>query len=119
VLLSNAYIKILFRIVFLKLTHARTRTHCRGELIHDIALQNLNVIFAIDRAGLVGSDGATHAGCFDLSFLRCIPNLTIMAPSNGLELYQMLNTAFKMESPVCIRYPRGVANMAKYETQDT
>ena len=89
------------------------------QLIHDIALQNLNVIFAIDRAGLVGSDGATHAGCFDLSFLRCIPNLTIMAPSNGLELYQMLNTAFKMESPVCIRYPRGVANMAKYETQDT
>jgi 1-deoxy-D-xylulose-5-phosphate synthase len=89
------------------------------QLIHDIALQNLNVIFAIDRAGLVGSDGATHAGCFDLSFLRCIPNLTIMAPSNGLELYQMLNTAFKMKSPVCIRYPRGMANMVKYETQDT
>ncbi|CAB5500599.1 1-deoxy-D-xylulose 5-phosphate synthase (EC [Bathymodiolus thermophilus thioautotrophic gill symbiont] len=89
------------------------------QLIHDIALQNLNVIFAIDRAGLVGADGATHAGCFDLSFLRCIPNLTIMAPSNGLEMYQMLNTAFNMQSPVCIRYPRGVANVEKYETQDT
>jgi 1-deoxy-D-xylulose-5-phosphate synthase len=89
------------------------------QLIHDIALQNLGIIFAIDRAGLVGADGATHAGCFDLSFLRCIPNLTIMAPSDGLELYKMLNTAFKMESPVCIRYPRGVANMDKYETQET
>lgn len=89
------------------------------QLIHDIALQNLNVVFAIDRAGLVGSDGATHAGCFDLSFLRCIPNLIIMAPSNGLELYQMLNTAFKINTPVCIRYPRGVANSTEYETQDT
>ncbi len=89
------------------------------QLIHDIALQNLNVIFAIDRAGLVGADGATHAGSFDLSFLRCIPNLTIMAPSNGLEMYQMLNTAFTMKSPVCIRYPRGVANVENYETQDT
>ncbi len=89
------------------------------QLIHDIALQNLNVIFAIDRAGLVGTDGATHAGCFDLSFLRCIPNLTIMTPSNGLEMYQMLNTALKMESPACIRYPRGVANVENYETQGT
>ncbi len=88
------------------------------QLIHDIALQNLNVIFAIDRAGLVGGDGATHAGCFDLSFLRCIPNLIIMAPSNGLELYQMLNTAFEVEAPVCIRYPRGVANTENYETQE-
>lgn len=89
------------------------------QLIHDIALQNLNVIFAIDRAGLVGADGATHAGCFDLSFLRCIPNLTIMLPSNGLEMYKMLNTAFKMTTPVCIRYPRGVANMEHYETKNT
>ena len=89
------------------------------QLIHDVALQNLDIIFAIDRAGLVGEDGATHAGCFDLSFLRCIPNLIIMAPSNGLELYKMLNTAFKTKSPVCIRYPRGVANTAKYETQNT
>lgn len=78
----------------------------------------MNVIFAIDRAGLVGADGATHAGCFDLSFLRCIPNLTIMAPSNGLEMYQMLNTALEMKTPVCIRYPRGSANVENYETQD-
>jgi len=89
------------------------------QLIHDIALQNLNVIFAIDRAGLVGADGATHAGCFDLSFLRCIPNLTIMIPSNGFEMFQMFNAAFKMDSPVCIRYPRGSANVEHYETQET
>ena len=89
------------------------------QLIHDIALQSLNVIFAIDRAGLVGADGATHAGSFDLSFLRCIPNLTIMSPSNGLEMYQMLNTALTMNSPVCIRYPRGAANIEHYETEDT
>jgi len=89
------------------------------QLIHDIALQSLNVIFAIDRAGLVGADGATHAGSFDLSFLRCIPNLTIMSPSNGLEMYQMLNTALTMNSPVCIRYPRGAANIEYYETEDT
>ncbi|SFV85859.1 1-deoxy-D-xylulose 5-phosphate synthase [hydrothermal vent metagenome] len=89
------------------------------QLIHDIALQSLNVIFAIDRAGLVGADGATHAGSFDLSFLRCIPNLTIMSPSNGLEMYQMLNTALTMNSPVCIRYPRGTANIEHYETEDT
>lgn len=88
------------------------------QLIHDIALQNLNVIFAIDRAGLVGADGATHAGCFDLSYLRCIPNLTIMTPSDGLEMYQMLNTALTLKSPVCIRYPRGVTNVENYETQD-
>lgn len=89
------------------------------QLIHDIALQNLPVIFAIDRAGLVGADGATHAGCFDLSFLRCIPNLTIMAPSNALELYQMLNTALTMNTPVCIRYPRGSGQITHYETIDT
>jgi 1-deoxy-D-xylulose-5-phosphate synthase len=88
------------------------------QLIHDIALQNLNVIFAIDRAGLVGADGATHAGSFDLSFLRCIPNLTIMAPSSGLQMYQMLNTALTMTTPVCIRYPRGEANTQHYETED-
>ncbi|SMN00838.1 1-deoxy-D-xylulose 5-phosphate synthase [uncultured Candidatus Thioglobus sp.] len=89
------------------------------QLIHDIALQNLPVIFAIDRAGLVGADGATHAGSFDLSFLRCIPNLTIMAPSNGLELYQMLNTALTIDAPVCIRYPRGAAQITHYETENT
>lgn len=79
------------------------------QLIHDIALQNLNVVFAIDRAGLVGADGATHSGSFDLSFLRCIPNLVIMTPSNGLEMYQMLNTAYAINGPVCVRYPRGVS----------
>jgi len=64
------------------------------QFIHDIALQNLNVVFAIDRAGLVGADGATHAGVFDLSFLRCIPNIVILAPSSSLEMYKALNTAY-------------------------
>lgn len=77
------------------------------QLIHDIALQNLPVVFAIDRAGLVGADGPTHAGSFDLSFLRCIPNLTIMAPSDENECRQMLYTAFLLNSPAAIRYPRG------------
>ncbi|BAF61485.1 1-deoxy-D-xylulose-5-phosphate synthase [Candidatus Vesicomyidisocius calyptogenae] len=86
------------------------------QLIHDIALQNLNVIFAIDRAGLVGADGATHAGSFDLSFLRCIPNLIIMTPSNAMQMYQMFNTAFKTNNTICIRYPRGVSNIQDYVT---
>ncbi|MHB1299314.1 MAG: 1-deoxy-D-xylulose-5-phosphate synthase [Burkholderiales bacterium] len=77
------------------------------QLIHDIAIQNLPVVFAIDRAGLVGADGPTHAGSFDLSFLRCIPNMTVMAASNENELRQMLYTAFTMDSPVAVRYPRG------------
>ena len=77
------------------------------QLIHDIAIQNLPVVFAIDRAGLVGADGPTHAGSFDLSFLRCIPNMTVMAASNENELRQMLYTAFAMDSPVAVRYPRG------------
>jgi len=89
------------------------------QLIHDIALQNLNVVFAIDRAGLVGADGATHAGSFDLSFLRCIPNLMIMAPSNAIELYQMLNTAYQFNGPVCVRYPRGVSVIKDYTTNNT
>ena len=84
------------------------------QLIHDIALQDLNIVFAIDRAGLVGSDGATHAGSFDLSFLRCIPNVTIMSPSNSKQLYQMLNTAFDMPGTVCVRYPRGTSNIVDY-----
>ncbi|MDG2354173.1 MAG: 1-deoxy-D-xylulose-5-phosphate synthase [Gammaproteobacteria bacterium] len=84
------------------------------QLIHDIALQNLNVTFAIDRAGLVGADGATHAGSFDLSFLRCIPNLVIMAPSNAIEMYQMLNTAYQFNGPVCVRYPRGNSLIKDY-----
>ncbi len=77
------------------------------QLIHDVALQNLPVVFAIDRAGLVGADGPTHAGAFDLSFLRCIPNMTIMAPSDGNECRKMLTTAYGMETPAAVRYPRG------------
>jgi len=77
------------------------------QLIHDVALQNLPVLFAIDRAGLVGSDGPTHAGSFDLSFMRCIPNMLIMAPSDENECRQMLYTGFKHEGPAAVRYPRG------------
>jgi 1-deoxy-D-xylulose-5-phosphate synthase len=77
------------------------------QLIHDVALQNLDVTFAIDRAGLVGQDGPTHHGAFDLSFLRCIPNMVIGAPSDENECRQMLYTAFKHEGPAAIRYPRG------------
>lgn len=79
------------------------------QLIHDVALQKLPVIFAIDRAGLVGEDGPTHHGVFDLAYLRTIPNLTVMAPSDKEELLRMLDAAFNMEGPVAIRYPRGVA----------
>lgn len=77
------------------------------QLIHDIAVQNLPVLFAIDRAGLVGSDGPTHAGSFDLSFMRCIPNILIMAPSNENECRQMLYTGFRHRGPAAVRYPRG------------
>lgn len=77
------------------------------QIIHDIALQNLPVIFAIDRAGLVGEDGATHHGSFDISFLRLIPNLTVMAPADENELQHMLKTALTISGPVAIRYPRG------------
>ena len=77
------------------------------QLIHDIAVQNLPVMFAIDRAGLVGADGPTHAGSFDLSFLRCVPNLTVMTPSDENECRQMLYTAFLMNTPTAVRYPRG------------
>ena len=77
------------------------------QLIHDICLQNLPVLFAIDRAGLVGADGATHAGSFDFSFLRCLPNMTVMAPADENECRQMLFTGFQVDSPVAVRYPRG------------
>lgn len=77
------------------------------QLIHDVALQNLNVMFAIDRAGLVGEDGPTHAGSFDLSYLRCIPNMVIMAPSDENETYRMLKTGFQYVGPTAVRYPRG------------
>jgi len=78
------------------------------QLIHDIAIQNLPVLLAIDRGGLVGADGATHAGSFDLSYLRCIPNLTVMAPADENECRQMLYTAYRMDTPTAVRYPRGV-----------
>jgi 1-deoxy-D-xylulose-5-phosphate synthase len=77
------------------------------QLIHDIALQNLPVVFAVDRAGLVGSDGATHQGSYDLSYLRCIPNLVIMAPADENECRQMLYTASELGVPAAVRYPRG------------
>jgi 1-deoxy-D-xylulose-5-phosphate synthase len=77
------------------------------QLIHDVALQNLDVTFAIDRAGLVGADGATHAGVFDLGFLRCVPNMIVMAPSDERECRQMLTTAWSHEGPAAVRYPRG------------
>ena len=77
------------------------------QLIHDVAIQNLPVVFAIDRAGLVGADGPTHAGSFDLTYLRCIPNITVMTPSDENECRQMLYTAFQMNTPSAVRYPRG------------
>jgi len=77
------------------------------QLIHDVALQNLPVLFAIDRAGFVGSDGATHHGSYDLSFLRCIPNMVVMAPSDENECRQMLYTGTQLDGPAAVRYPRG------------
>lgn len=78
------------------------------QLIHDVALQNLDVLFAIDRAGLVGEDGATHAGSFDLSYMRCIPNMVIMTPSDENELRLLLNTGYHYAGPAAVRYPRGI-----------
>ena len=77
------------------------------QLIHDVALQNLPVLFAIDRAGVVGADGATHIGAFDLSYLRCVPNMTVMAPADENECRQMLYTGFGLPGPAAVRYPRG------------
>ncbi len=77
------------------------------QLIHDVAIQNLPVVLAIDRGGLVGADGATHAGSFDLSYLRSIPNMTVMAPADENECRQMLSTAFSLDTPSAVRYPRG------------
>ncbi|MEH8020386.1 MULTISPECIES: 1-deoxy-D-xylulose-5-phosphate synthase [Rheinheimera] len=79
------------------------------QLIHDIALQNLDVLFAIDRAGVVGADGPTHQGSFDLSFMRCIPNMVIMAPSDENECRQMLYSGYQYQGPAAVRYPRGSA----------
>ncbi len=77
------------------------------QLIHDVALQNLDVTFALDRAGLVGADGATHAGNYDIAYLRCIPNMVVMAASDENECRQMLSTGFQYNGPAAIRYPRG------------
>jgi 1-deoxy-D-xylulose-5-phosphate synthase len=77
------------------------------QLIHDIQIQNLPIVFAIDRAGLVGADGATHNGSFDLTYLRCLPNMTVMTPADENECRQMLYTAFQMRTPAAVRYPRG------------
>jgi len=77
------------------------------QLVHDVALQNLDVLFAIDRAGLVGEDGPTHAGSYDYTFLRCIPNMVIMAPKDEAECRQMLSTGFLYAGPASVRYPRG------------
>jgi 1-deoxy-D-xylulose-5-phosphate synthase len=89
------------------------------QLIHDVALQNLPVVFALDRAGLVGSDGATHQGSYDLSFLRCIPNLVIMAPADENECRQMLYTGTTLKAPSAVRYPRGVGPGVIIESEMT
>ena len=86
------------------------------QLIHDVALQNLNVMFAIDRAGLVGEDGPTHAGSFDLSYLRCIPNMLVMTPSNENEAHKLLSTGYHFDGPSAIRYPRGKGPSQEIET---
>lgn len=89
------------------------------QLIHDVAIQNLDVLFAIDRAGLVGEDGPTHAGSFDLTYLRCIPNMVVMAPSDENETRQMLYTGLRHEGPAAVRYPRGTGPGARIEAQMT
>ena len=77
------------------------------QLIHDVAIQNLPVVFALDRAGLVGADGATHAGAYDIAFLRCVPNMSVLTPADENECRQALYTAFRQDHPVAVRYPRG------------
>ncbi len=89
------------------------------QLIHDVALQNLPVLFAIDRGGLVGADGATHAGSFDLSYLRCIPNMVVMTPADENECRQMLTTGYHHNGPVAVRYPRGAGIGAQIESELT
>jgi 1-deoxy-D-xylulose-5-phosphate synthase len=86
------------------------------QVIHDVALQKLPVVFCLDRAGLVGEDGATHHGVFDIAFLRCIPNLIIFAPRNAIELRNIMYTAqLKLNSPIAIRYPRGRGRIFDWE----
>ncbi len=88
------------------------------QLIHDVALQNLDVTFAIDRAGLVGEDGPTHAGSFDISFLRCIPNMVIATPSDENDCHQLLNSAYRHPGPAAVRYPRGTGRGTAINTDD-
>ena len=87
------------------------------QLIHDVALQNLPVVFALDRGGLVGADGPTHHGAFDLSYLRCIPNMVVMAPADENECRQMLYTGFCLDGPSAVRYPRGAGPGAEIQAQ--
>jgi 1-deoxy-D-xylulose-5-phosphate synthase len=89
------------------------------QLIHDVQIQNLPIVFAIDRAGLVGGDGATHNGSFDLTYLRCLPNMTVMTPSDENECRQMLYTAFRMDTPAAVRYARGSGPGAPVERDMT
>jgi 1-deoxy-D-xylulose-5-phosphate synthase len=89
------------------------------QLIHDVALQNLPVLFALDRAGLVGQDGATHAGIYDYAYLRAIPNMVIMAPADENESRQMLYTGFLLDQPATVRYPRGVGPGVEIQEQMT
>ena len=88
------------------------------QLVHDVCLQKLPVVFAIDRAGLVGADGETHQGIFDISYLRSIPNMTIMAPKNAKELAEMLHFALRFQGPIAIRYPRGTAYQGFSDKQE-
>ncbi len=86
------------------------------QLIHDVALQNLDVTFCLDRAGLVGEDGPTHAGAFDISYLRCIPNMVIATPSDENETRLLLNTAYQHRGPSSVRYPRGSGTGVEIES---
>jgi len=86
------------------------------QMIHDVALQNLPVVFALDRSGLVGADGATHAGAYDIAFIRCIPNMSLLAPADENECRQALTTAFRQDHPVAVRYPRGSGAGGAIET---
>lgn len=87
------------------------------QLIHDVAIQNLDITFAVDRAGIVGADGATHTGSFDTNYCRCIPDMVIMTPANGQDMFELLNTAYQYKGPALVRYPRD--NTAKPEQIDT
>jgi 1-deoxy-D-xylulose-5-phosphate synthase len=90
------------------------------QMVHDVAIQNLPVVFALDRAGLVGADGATHAGAYDIAFVRCIPNMSLACPSDENECLQLLSTAYAQDTPVAVRYPRGAgAGVAVSRSLDT